>query len=72
MPNPAREQAWVQGLSTSDAVTLLDASGREVNVSVWRQGAVAQLELGGLAVGMYHVQVTSANGICMTTRLAVQ
>ncbi len=72
MPNPAREQAWVQGLSTSDAVTLLDASGREVNVSVWRQGAVAQLELGGLAVGMYHVQVTSANGICTTTRLAVQ
>ena len=71
MPNPAREQAWVQGLSTSDAVTLLDASGREVNVSVWRQGAVAQLELGGLAVGIT-MSNASANGICTTTRLAVQ
>ena len=60
MPNPAREQAWVQGVNATDAVSLLDANGRQV--STWRQGNVAQLELGALSAGLYHVVVTSASG----------
>ena len=72
MPNPAREQAWVQGVNGTDAVTVLDAGGRQVQLDVWRQGNVAQLELGALSPGMYHVVVTAANGVVTTTRLAVQ
>ena len=72
MPNPAREQAWVQGVNATDAVTVLDAGGRQVQLDVWRQGNVAQLELGALSPGMYHVVVTAANGVVTTTRLAVQ
>jgi hypothetical protein len=72
MPNPAREQVWVQGVQATDAVQVLDASGREVVVSQWRQGAVIQLELNGLSSGMYHVAVTAPNGSTTTARLAVQ
>jgi hypothetical protein len=72
MPNPAREQVWVQGVQATDAVRVLDASGREVAVSQWRQGAVVQLELNGLSSGMYHVAVTAPNGATTTARLAVQ
>ena len=72
MPNPAREQVWVQGVQATDAVRVLDASGREVAVSQWRQGAVIQLELNGLSSGMYHVAVTAPNGSTTTARLAVQ
>ena len=72
MPNPAREQVWVQGVQATDAVRVLDASGREVAVSQWRQGAVIQLELNGLSAGMYHVAVTAPNGSTTTARLAVQ
>lgn len=72
MPNPAHEQAWVQGVNATDAVTVLDAGGRQVQLDVWRQGNVAQLELGALSPGMYHVVVTAANGVVTTTRLAVQ
>jgi len=72
MPNPAREQVWVQGVQTSDVVRVLDASGREVAASQWRQGAVIQLELNGLSAGMYHVAVTAPNGSTTTARLAVQ
>ena len=72
MPNPAREQAWVQGVNATDVVTVLDAGGRQVQLDVWRQGNVAQLELGALSPGMYHVVVTASNGVVTTTRLAVQ
>jgi hypothetical protein len=72
MPNPAREQVWIQGVHATDAVRVLDASGREVAVSQWRQGAVIQLELNGLSSGMYHVAVTAPNGATTTARLAVQ
>ena len=72
MPNPAREQAWVQGVNATDAVTVLDAGGRQISLDVWRQGNVVQLELGDLSPGMYHVVVTAANGLVTTTRLAVQ
>ena len=72
MPNPAREQAWVQGVKATDVVTVLDAGGRQVQLDVWRQGNVAQLELGVLSPGMYHVVVTASNGVVTTTRLAVQ
>jgi hypothetical protein len=72
MPNPAREQVWIQGVHATDAVRVLDASGREVTVSQWRQGAVIQLELNGLSSGMYHVAVTAPNGATTTARLAVQ
>ena len=72
MPNPAREQVWVQGVQATDVVRVLDASGREVAVSQWRQGAVIQLELNGLSAGMYHVAVTAPNGSTTTARLAVQ
>ena len=72
MPNPAREQVWVQGVHAKDAVRVLDASGREVPVAQWRQGAVIQLELNGLSAGMYHVAVTAPNGSTTTARLAVQ
>ena len=72
MPNPAREQAWVQGVNATDVVTVLDAGGRQVQLDVWRQGNVAQLELGVLSPGMYHVVVTASNGVVTTTRLAVQ
>ena len=72
MPNPAREQVWVQGLEATDEVTLLDASGRRVMAPTFRQGNAAQLDLGGLTVGMYHVAVTSALSVTTTSRLAVQ
>ena len=72
MPNPAREQVWVQGLEATDEVTLLDASGRQVMAPTFRQGNAALLDLGGLTVGMYHVVVTSASGVTTTSRLAVQ
>ena len=72
MPNPAREQVWVQGLEVTDEVTLLDARGRWVMTPTFRQGNAAQLDLGGLTVGMYHVVVTSALGVTTTSRLAVQ
>ena len=72
MPNPAREQVWVQGLEATDEVTLLDASGRRVLAPAYRQGNAVQLDLGMLSVGMYHVAVTSSTGVVTTTRLAVQ
>ena len=72
MPNPAREQVWVQGVHATDVVRVVDASGREVAVAQWRQGAVIQLELNGLSAGMYHVAVTAPNGATTTARLAVQ
>ena len=72
MPNPARDQVWVQGLEASDVVTLLDASGRRVLAPATRQGNAVQLDLGMLSVGMYHVAVTSATGVVTTTRLVVQ
>ena len=72
MPNPAREQVWVQGLEATDEVTLLDASGRRVLAPAYRRGNAVQLDLGMLSVGMYHVAVTSDTGVVTTTRLAVQ
>ena len=72
MPNPAREQVWVQGLEATDVVTLLDASGRRVLAPAYRQGNAVQLDLGMLSVGMYHVVVTSSAGVVITTRLAIQ
>ena len=72
MPNPAREQVWVQGLESTDKVTLLDASGRRVLAPAYRRGNAVQLDLGMLSVGMYHVAVTSESGLVTTTRLAVQ
>ena len=72
MPNPAREQVWVQGLEVTDVVALLDASGRQVLTPAYRQGNAVQLDLGMLSVGMYHVAVTSSTGVVTTTRLAVQ
>ena len=72
MPNPARDQVWVQGLEATDKVTLLDVSGRRVLAPAYRRGNAVQLDLGMLSVGMYHVAVTSATGLVTTTRLVVQ
>ena len=72
MPNPAREQAWLQGVQATDVVRVLDAGGRVVDVDQVRQGVAVQLELGRLTAGMYHVAVTSSNGVTTSGRLAVQ
>ena len=72
MPNPAREQAWLQGVQATDVVRVLDAGGRVVDVEQVRQGGAVQLELGRLTAGMYHVTVTSTNGVTTSSRLAVQ
>ena len=72
MPNPAREQAWLQGVQATDVVRVLDAGGRVVDVEQVRQGGAVQLELGRLTAGMYHVTVTSTNGVTTSGRLAVQ
>ena len=72
MPNPAREQAWLQGVQATDVVRVLDAGGRVVDVKQVRQGGAVQLELGRLTAGMYHVTVTSTNGVTTSGRLAVQ
>ncbi len=72
MPNPAREQAWLQGVQATDVVRVLDAGGRVVDVEQVRQGGAVQLELGRLTAGMYHVTVTSFNGVTTSGRLAVQ
>ena len=72
MPNPAREQAWLQGVQATDVVRVLDAGGRVVDVEQVRQGGAVQLELGRLTAGMYHVIVTSTNGVTTSGRLAVQ
>ena len=61
MPNPAREQVWVQ-VSVTDKVTLLDASGRRVLAPAYRRGNAVQLDLGMLSVGM-SVAVTSESGL---------
>ena len=71
MPNPAREQVWVQGVNSDDVLRVLDSGGREVAVEHWRQGSVVQLELSGLSAGMYHVAVTDARGVTTSARLAV-
>ena len=72
MPNPAREQAWLQGVQATDVVRVLDAGGRVVDVEQVRQGGAVQLELGRLTAGMYHVTVTWTNGVTTSGRLAVQ
>lgn len=72
MPNPAREQAWLQGLHSTDVVRVSDAGGRAVDVMQVRQGGAVQLELGRLTAGMYHVTVTSSSGVTTSGRLAVQ
>ena len=72
MPNPAREQAWLQGVQATEVVRVLDAGGRIVDVEQVRQGGAVQLELGRLTAGMYHVTVTSTNGVTTSGRLAVQ
>ena len=72
MPNPAREQAWLQDVQATDVVRVLDAGGRVVDVEQVRQGGAVQLELGRLTAGMYHVTVTSTNGVTTSGRLAVQ
>ena len=72
MPNPAREQAWLQGVQATDVVRVLDAGGRVVDVEQVRQGGAVQLELGRLTAGMYHVTVTSTHGVTTSGRLAVQ
>ena len=72
MPNPAREQAWLRGVQATDVVRVLDAGGRVVDVEQVRQGGAVQLELGRLTAGMYHVTVTSTNGVTTSGRLAVQ
>ena len=72
MPNPAREQAWLQGVQATEVVRVLDAGGRVVDVEQVRQGGAVQLELGRLTAGMYHVTVTSTNGVTTSGRLAVQ
>ena len=70
MPNPAREQVWLQGVQATDLVRVLDAGGRAVDVVRVRQGSAVQL--GRLKAGMYHVTVTSSNGVKTSRRLAVQ
>ena len=72
MPNPARGQAWLQGVQATDVVRVLDAGGRVVDVEQFRQGGAVQLELGRLTAGMYHVTVTSTHGVTTLGRLAVQ
>ncbi|MDA1241921.1 MAG: phospholipase D-like domain-containing protein [Bacteroidetes bacterium] len=71
MPNPAREQVWVSGLSAGDVVSVWDMSGRRAEVGQWAQGGVVQLELAGLSAGMYTVSVTHRSGHVTTNRLAV-
>ena len=72
MPNPAREQARLQGLHSADVVRVLDAGGRAVDVMQVRQSGAVQLQLGRLTAGMYHVTVTSSSGVTTSGRLAVQ
>ena len=72
MPNPARGQAWLQGVQATDLVRVLDAGGRVVDVEQFRQGGAVQLELGRLTAGMYHVTVTTTHGVTTSSRLAVQ
>ena len=72
MPNPARGQAWLQGVQATDLVRVLDAGGRVVDVEQFRQGGAVQLELGRLTAGMYHVTVTTTHGVTTSGRLAVQ
>lgn len=71
MPNPARDQAWVKGLSAGDVVSVWDMRGRRAEVGQWTQNGVVQLELSGLSAGMYTVSVTHDDGHVTTSRLAV-
>jgi phosphatidylserine/phosphatidylglycerophosphate/cardiolipin synthase-like enzyme len=72
LPNPARENVWLMGLEASDRLEVRDASGRLATVHVHRQAGAAQLEVGALAQGIYHVVVTTEAGVPATLRLAVQ
>ncbi|MBD2723865.1 T9SS type A sorting domain-containing protein [Hymenobacter armeniacus] len=65
-PNPAHTSATVQlpagpGGATA-ALTLLDALGRAVRTQQAALGARAELDLRGLAPGLYAVRVSSAGG----------
>ena len=72
MPNPARDQVWVQGVPAEAVLSLMDASGREVDVTQWRQGTAVQLAFGGLSSGLYHLALTLPNGQTVSKCLAIQ
>jgi phosphatidylserine/phosphatidylglycerophosphate/cardiolipin synthase-like enzyme len=72
LPNPARENVWLVGLEASDRLEVRDAAGRLAAIHVHRQAGAAQLEVGALAQGVYHVVVTTEAGVPFTLRLAVQ
>lgn len=68
-PNPARQRVRV-GVPAGARLTLLDATGRQVR-QVAAPGPTADLELAGLAPGIYLVRAVSAAGVS-TRRLVVE
>lgn len=65
-PNPARESVTVAfGSEAQRTIEVTDLSGR-VLIQTSSEGANAQLDLGGLAAGMYHVIINGENSVHMT------
>lgn len=62
-PNPASSQVRLSGVSVAAApIGLVDPQGRSLSVPVVRSGAFAELDVTGLAPGLYHV-VLRSNGV---------
>ncbi len=77
-PNPTRGEVNIEfeALENMDLnITLLDMTGREIktwgNTSVYIGQQIELLDLGGVAKGMYHIQLT-ANGKTINKKVAVQ
>lgn len=66
-PNPARNEAWVDGLPEGAKVVLLDAMGRTVRTLEGNR-----IDLGGLRPGVYLVRATCGHATTTTTRLIVR
>ncbi len=66
-PNPVIEQLWIEytrlATHTIDRIDLYDASGRLIPMDVQYGGDKASVEMGGLASGVYFLQLQSSDGL---------
>ena len=69
-PNPAIGMVTLRGLQPADvdAITVMDATGREV----LRTGRTVQLDLSGHSAGLYHVRVDLTSGERVVGRIMLE
>ena len=69
-PNPATEMAYITAESMIRSYELIDAMGRKVASAENMNANILELNVSGLAAGVYFVSVTTDNGVS-TERLSV-